>query len=51
LNNGVSRVASTLGQTGVYSPLNPMSPYYGLIGRNTPGGWRLGSDQLFIGEV
>lgn len=51
LNNGVSRVASTLGQTGVYSPLNPMSPYYGLIGRNTPVRWRIGSDQLFIGEV
>lgn len=34
LNNGVSKVAPTV--TGRYSPRNPNSDLYGLIGRNTP---------------
>lgn len=34
LNNGASKVAP--GQAGRYSPRNPMSDLYGLIGRNTP---------------
>lgn len=34
LNNGESKVASTLGQTGVYSPMNPMGPYFGQLGQN-----------------
>lgn len=36
LNNGASKVASTLGQSSVYSPRNPYGPYYGLLGRNQP---------------
>lgn len=36
LNNGPSKVASTLGQTRVYSPFNPSSPYYGMLTRNVP---------------
>lgn len=36
LNNGVSKVAGTLGQSGVYSAENVVGPYYGLLGRNQP---------------
>ena len=34
LNNGASKVASTLGRVGCYSPKNPASPYWGQLGRN-----------------
>lgn len=34
LNNGASKVPSTLGQPACYSPKNPNGPYYGLLGRN-----------------
>ncbi len=34
LNNGASKVASTLGQSSVYSPRNPLGPYFGYLGRN-----------------
>ena len=36
MNNGISKVTGTLGQTAVYSPRNPLGPYYGLLTRNTP---------------
>jgi hypothetical protein len=36
LNNGVSKVAATAGQSAVYSPRNPIGPYFGKLGRNTP---------------
>lgn len=36
LNNGTSKVASTAGQTGVYSNRNPLSPYYKKLPLNTP---------------
>lgn len=34
LNNGVSKAAATLGEAAVYSPMNPMGPYFGKLGRN-----------------
>ncbi|MFC7380896.1 hypothetical protein [Sphaerisporangium rhizosphaerae] len=36
---------------GKYSPRNPNSPYYGLIGRNTPIRVSVGTDIRFVGEV
>lgn len=36
LNNGVSRAPATVGQIGVYSPRNPVGPYYGLLAQNMP---------------
>lgn len=34
LNNGVSRAPDTLGEVAVYSPKNPLGPYFGKLGRN-----------------
>lgn len=36
LNNGKSKVASTLDTLGCYSPRNPVGPYWGKLARNTP---------------
>ena len=36
VNNGVSKVASTLGKVGCYSPRNPLGPYRGKLAKNTP---------------
>jgi hypothetical protein len=49
---GPSTLALTLdNRDGYMSPRNPSSPYYGLIGRNTPIRVTIGSDQRFEGEV
>lgn len=34
INNGASKVPATLGQSGIYSPMNPMGPYFNLLGQN-----------------
>lgn len=34
LNNGVSKAPATEGEVAVYSPANPLGPYFGLLGRN-----------------
>lgn len=36
VNNGVSTVAETLGQSGVYSPLNVTGPHFGKLTKNLP---------------
>jgi hypothetical protein len=36
LNNGASKVASTLGTRGCYSPRNALGPHYGKLAKNTP---------------
>lgn len=36
LNNGPSKVTSTLGVSGCYSPRNPNGPYYGTLKKNVP---------------
>jgi hypothetical protein len=36
LNNGASKVATTLGQRGCYSPRNVLGPHYGKLAKNTP---------------
>lgn len=36
LNNGASKVTSTLGTSGCYSPRNAVGPYYGKLTRNLP---------------
>lgn len=36
LNNGASKVPSTLGQRGCYSPRNALGPHFGKLAKNTP---------------
>ena len=36
LNNGVSKVPATLGESGCYSARNPVGPYWRKLGRNLP---------------
>lgn len=45
LNNGESKVASTLGQRGCYSPKNATGPYYGKLTRNLPV--RIGLNRVY----
>lgn len=42
---------SIANRSGRYSPRNPSSPLYGLIGRNTPIRVSVGSSVRFVGEV
>lgn len=47
-----SKATLTINNTdGVFSPRNPMSPYYGLIGRNTPIRVTVEGSVRFTGEV
>jgi Carbohydrate binding domain len=47
-----SRCSLTLNnRDGRYSPRNPLSPYFGLIGRNTPIRVSVDADVRFVGEV
>lgn len=45
LNNGESKVASTLGQRGCYAPKNATGPYYGKLTRNLPV--RIGMNRVY----
>ncbi|HKX46592.1 MAG TPA: hypothetical protein VJP77_07805 [Planctomycetota bacterium] len=47
-----SRCELTLNNAdGRFSPRNPTSPYFGLLGRNTPLRVSVGADVRFVGEV
>lgn len=51
LNNSASKVASTLGTRGVYTPRNPKGPYWGKLGKNTPLRVRLQRGRDTFGRV